>query len=105
LRRRAGAAWRWTPPLPPPPHPAQELERTLHQLVNIVHPRHFTAMTVKRMLCLMYGNCASYRLAAMKEKDLRRKAELCREYIAVFRSAGEAHFGAKPPLVLTSTSY
>jgi len=62
----------------------EELEASLHQLVQIVHPRHYTAMQVKRMLCLMYGNCASHRLDTMKEKDLKRKAELCREYIAVF---------------------
>ena len=39
---------------------------------------------VKRMLCLMYGNCPSHRLESMKEKALKRKVELCREYIAVY---------------------
>ena len=39
---------------------------------------------VKRMLCLMYGNCPSHRLDNMKEKALKRKVELCREYIAVY---------------------
>ena len=28
---------------------------------------------VKRMLCLMYGNCPSHRLDNMKEKALKRK--------------------------------
>jgi len=42
------------------------------------------AMKVKRMLCLMYGNCPSHRLDSMTEKALKRKVELCREYIAVY---------------------
>ena len=46
----------------------EELEQSLHKLVKLVHPRHFTAMQVKRMLCLMYGNCSSHRLDNMKEK-------------------------------------
>ena len=80
-----------------------ELEATLHRLVELVHPRHYLAMQVKacnkhggmldwippvsqvkRMLCLMYGNCPSHRLESMKEKALKRKVELCREYIAVY---------------------
>lgn len=61
-----------------------DLEATLHRLVELVHPRHYLAMQVKRMLCLMYGNCPSHRLDSMKEKQLKRKVELCQEYIAVY---------------------
>ena len=72
-----------------------DLEATLHRLVELVHPRHYLAMQVthdynqsggmmldwipayqvKRMLCLMYGNCPSHRLDSMKEKQLKRKVE------------------------------
>ena len=35
---------------------------------------------VKRMLCLMYGNCPSHRLDNMKEKALKRKVCTSRSY-------------------------
>jgi len=62
----------------------QQLEKLLQDLAKIIHPRHYLAMQVKRMLCLMYGNCDSHRLDKMTVEELRRKAELCREYISVF---------------------
>ena len=38
-----------------------ELEKTLVRVTAKVHPRHYIAMQVKRMLMLMYGNCSSHR--------------------------------------------
>ena len=38
-----------------------ELEKTLVRVTEKVHPRHYIAMQVKRMLMLMYGNCSSHR--------------------------------------------
>ena len=38
---------------------------------------------VKRMLCLMYGNCPSHRLDNMKEKALKRKVCTSRYIVVV----------------------
>ena len=62
----------------------EDLERTLADVAKIVHPNHYLAMQIKKMLMLMYGNCPSHRLAAMSRKDLERKAELCRNYMEIF---------------------
>ena len=38
-----------------------DLEMILEKIQEKVHPRHYIAMQVKRMLMLMYGNCPSHR--------------------------------------------
>jgi len=61
-----------------------DLEKTLHEILEFVHPRNYLAMQIKRMLMLMYGNCATHRLDSMSKKDLKRKADLCKEYLTIF---------------------
>ena len=61
-----------------------DLERTLYEILEHVHSRHYLAMQIKRMLMLMYGNCPTHRLDSMSKKDLKRKADLCKEYITIF---------------------
>ena len=61
-----------------------DLEKTLYELLEHVHSRHYLAMQIKRMLMLMYGNCASHRLDSMSKKDIKRKADLCKEYLTIF---------------------
>ena len=39
----------------------QELETCLEKITEKVHPRHYIAMQIKRMLMLMYGNCSTHR--------------------------------------------
>ena len=39
----------------------EDFEKTLEKILEKVHPRHYIAMQVKRMLMLMYGNCSSHR--------------------------------------------
>ena len=61
-----------------------DLEKTLFEVLEHVHPRHYLAMQIKRMLLLMYGNCPTHRLDSMSKKDLKRKADLCKEYMTIF---------------------
>ena len=39
----------------------QDLETCLEKIIERVHPRHYIAMQIKRMLMLMYGNCSTHR--------------------------------------------
>ena len=39
----------------------QQLETCLEKITEKVHPRHYIAMQIKRMLMLMYGNCSTHR--------------------------------------------
>ena len=39
----------------------QDLETCLEKIIEKVHPRHYIAMQIKRMLMLMYGNCSTHR--------------------------------------------
>ena len=39
----------------------QHLETCLEKITEKVHPRHYIAMQIKRMLMLMYGNCSTHR--------------------------------------------
>jgi len=65
-------------------HTIDKLETLASILVRVVTPHHFLLMQVKRMLLLMYGNCASHRLETLSPKQIDRKIQLCREYIEVF---------------------
>ena len=38
-----------------------QLEKCLSKILEKVHPRHYIAMQIKRMLMLMYGNCSTHR--------------------------------------------
>merc|ERR1712098_152316 len=57
---------------------------TADEALEHVHSRHYLAMQIKRMLMLMYGNCPTHRLDSMSKKDLKRKADLCKEYLTIF---------------------
>ena len=39
----------------------EDLETCLQKITEKVHPRHYIAMQIKRMLMLMYGNCSTHR--------------------------------------------
>ena len=41
----------------------EQLETSLEKILEKVHPRHYVAMQIKRMLMLMYGNCSTHRFA------------------------------------------
>ncbi|XP_023330630.1 protein msta isoform X2 [Eurytemora carolleeae] len=65
-------------------HGVEKLENLVEILSRVVYKHHCLLMQVKRMLLLQYGNCASHRWETLTSKDIKRKIELCREYIEVY---------------------
>ncbi len=62
----------------------ERCENLLIHLSNIFHAHHYLVMRVKSQLISQYGNVPGYLYDNLSIEKVRRKIDLCREFIDVF---------------------
>lgn len=61
----------------------KEFEAFLSRYRTVLHETNTFVLQVKYALTQLYGNCVGHRLYEMKETQLERKVDLCRELMEV----------------------
>ncbi|XP_069699803.1 uncharacterized protein SmydA-5 [Periplaneta americana] len=60
-----------------------QLEELLSKLGMFLHPHHYHLYSVKHSLVQLYGHQQGYQASQLSEQQLERKAEMCRDLLAV----------------------
>ena len=63
--------------------PLSEWDSLLAEIEEEFHPHNCIAMDVKRVIIQILGNRKDHRVRDLTEEQLKRKIDLCREYMHV----------------------
>ena len=64
--------------------PLEDWENLLAEMSDKLHPNHYLAMDVKRVLIQLYGSRPDLRLKDLSVEQLERKLSMCRNYVDVY---------------------
>jgi len=59
-------------------------ERLLDELQKTLHKNHYLCLDVKRLLVQLYGWKEGFKLNEMSDEMLKRKIDLCENYVSVY---------------------
>lgn len=64
--------------------PVQTWDKLLAEATKLLHPDHFLAMDIKRVIIQLLGSSFSCQLSQLSEQELQKKIDLCHNYLQVY---------------------